>query len=308
MAKFCAGCDDQLPSDGDFVTCRAGCMKQYHIQCTTLSAQSYARMPEKKRAAWFCTNCREDKKRKVVRGSLDRREANRNTEDQEKPEDVNTLLKQLNINMKKITEEMEEIKTSLQFHTEQYDVILEELKGLREIKSRQKIVEDRVNILEDRVNELEQYSRCRNLEIKGVEENVNENLKQIVVKIAKKVGVSEIKESDIDIIHRVGNMAKRTPKDIIVQFKDREHRNKLLGKKKEKIISKEVTEGRNDNIVYVNEHLTTFNKNLLWQVKTKCKEHNYKFVWIKEGKIFVRKKENGNALRIKSESDLVKIE
>lgn len=81
----------------------------------------------------------------------------------------------------------------------------------------------------------------------------------------------------------------------------------MLSKKKVRIVSNELTGGRNDNIVYINEHLTTHNINLFWQAKLKSKDNNYKFVWTKDGKIFVRRNENEKAYRIRNEDNLKKI-
>lgn len=307
MANVCTRCDEQLSKEGDIVTCKAGCKKEYHIQCTGLSVNSYARMSEKKREAWICLNCREEKKRKEkmdeVEDIMDKRGCSQIIE----VSADSSLLIQLNNNVLKLTDEMKDLKKSVQFISNQYDKLLEEVIGLKVIKATHEVMSNKIVSLENRVNELEQYSRGRNIEIKGVEESPNENLKQVVVKIANKLGEAEITEKDIDIVHRVGNMNNRSPKDIIVQFKDRESRNKMLSKKKRRVVSSEVTGGRNDDTVYLNEHLTPFNKQLFWEAKIKSKECNYRFVWSKDGKIFVRKNEKDRAYRIRNEEDLKKI-
>ncbi|KAG8314491.1 hypothetical protein J6590_092103 [Homalodisca vitripennis] len=57
--------------------------------------------------------------------------------------------------------------------------------------------------------------------------------------------------------------------------------------------------GKNDPFtnVYINEHLTPFNKNLLYNAK-KLREHGWKYT--REGKIFVEKNEGDRAIRITS--------
>ncbi|KAG8282076.1 hypothetical protein J6590_046003 [Homalodisca vitripennis] len=51
--------------------------------------------------------------------------------------------------------------------------------------------------------------------------------------------------------------------------------------------------------VYVNEHLTPFNKNLLFNAK-KLKLSGWMYVWTKEGKILAKKNEGGKTLRVTS--------
>lgn len=320
----CTRCAEELPGDGDYVICKAGCKGYYHFECTNVKESTYKKMTQKDKKEWKCTTCRatakqheaQNKNRKnssadiAPGGSQGIKELNINDE----LIDERSLLIQLNNNVVKltknfndITEEMKELKESVQFQSVKYDEILEEIRGLKELKANQVKFEDKLIKLEDRVNELEQYSRSRNLEIKGVQECANENLKQVIVNIGNKIGVGQTVESDIDIVHRVGNMNNKTPKDIIVQFKSRVCRNTFLIKRKERILSKDVTRGLEDSIVYINEHLTPYNKQLFWQTKIKSKEKDYKYVWSKDGKIFTRKRENERAFRIRNEDDLAKI-
>lgn len=63
------------------------------------------------------------------------------------------------------------------------------------------------------------------------------------------------------------------------------------------------TEGR----VFVNEHLTVFNKTLLMKSKALAREKTFRFVWVKHGKIFVRKNDTSASFIVKTEKDLLKI-
>lgn len=335
----CHRCKELLPGDGDFATCRLYCKMNYHIECTGLSVNTYRRMSESKRNQWKCIDCRQGptrttavvtdtpgvagKKEKEGGATVGDEDSNQDCIEEdgkegssEKKEEnmmgkivsvKECILVEFNTNMKNMVEEMKDLKQTVQFLSDKYDKLLDELKNFKEVKENyEKIIVKTVS-LENRVNELEQYSRGKNLEIKGVEENVNENLKQVIINIATKMGDLEIDERDIDIVHRVGSINNRSPKDIVVQFRDRSTRNKLLAKKKVKIISTEITKGRSDSQVYINEHLTQFNKQLFWETKMKSKVTNYKYIWVKDGKIFGRKDDNERVIRIRNEEDLKKM-
>ena len=58
--------------------------------------------------------------------------------------------------------------------------------------------------------------------------------------------------------------------------------------------------------MYVNEHLTMHNKNLLYQAK-KLKQLGFKYVWTVEGKIFIRKSENDERIRVTTITELNKL-
>ncbi|KAH9378703.1 hypothetical protein HPB48_015786 [Haemaphysalis longicornis] len=61
------------------------------------------------------------------------------------------------------------------------------------------------------------------------------------------------------------------------------------------------------NAVYVNEHLTQANKQLLGAAIARKKEVAWKFVWTNGGKVYARKDEQMDAVRIQDLSDLTKM-
>lgn len=56
--------------------------------------------------------------------------------------------------------------------------------------------------------------------------------------------------------------------------------------------------------IFVNEHLCLENKILLSKTIRCKKEKGWKFAWVSQGKIFMRKNENSDALQITCDSDL----
>ena len=51
----------------------------------------------------------------------------------------------------------------------------------------------------------------------------------------------------------------------------------------------------NNKFIYINDQLTAYNRRLLWTAKTKAKECNWKFTWVRNGSICARKNENSPA-------------
>ena len=54
--------------------------------------------------------------------------------------------------------------------------------------------------------------------------------------------------------------------------------------------------------IFVNENLTRFRKNLLWKTKQKAKENGFKYTWMTNGNVFVRRSEIHNSIMIKNMS------
>lgn len=317
----CGKCCVDLPRDGDILTCSAKCKLSFHFKCGGLSKNSFKTMSADRRVNWRCETCRvaspvdssRDQTSKYTKedgeeeDKDEEKDGEKNSVEQSKNlDELNDTLKTVSKNLQNVTDELAEVKKSIIFMSANYDKVLDELKDMKNMKENYDKMKEKVTLLEHRVNQMEQYSRNKNIEIKGVQEIERENLKEVVVSIASKMGV-EMNGNEIDVVHRVNNKGNKEPKDIIVQFKHRENRDKIMQSRKIKINSREVTKGGLDQIVYLNEHLTPFNKMLLWEAKSKGKEKGYKFVWNKDGKILMRKDEKDRAILIRCVEDIKSI-
>uniref|UniRef100_A0A146MBL4 FP protein C-terminal domain-containing protein n=1 Tax=Lygus hesperus TaxID=30085 RepID=A0A146MBL4_LYGHE len=67
-----------------------------------------------------------------------------------------------------------------------------------------------------------------------------------------------------------------------------------------------IMEGEN-NRIFVNESLTFAKRQILKQAKIFKRTHNYKFVWVRNGRVMMKKDENSNPLEIKKIEDLNKL-
>ena len=56
--------------------------------------------------------------------------------------------------------------------------------------------------------------------------------------------------------------------------------------------------------LFFNENLTRANKELFWRARSKGNEKQYKYVWVKNAKIYAKKTESTPVLRINCVSDL----
>ncbi|XP_044753614.1 uncharacterized protein LOC123313017 [Coccinella septempunctata] len=167
-----------------------------------------------------------------------------------------------------------------------------------------------VKNLQDRVDSLEQQGRANNVEICGVPEKESENVLSIVTRIAENIGCP-IEPSEVDSFYRVPTFDPKKPKTIVVKFLSKHKRDSFLGASKAKRRQLGTSRGfKIDNIsheLYINEHLTTRNKKLLMKTKDAARSKNYKFVWIRDGAILVRKDERSKIMRISDEDELAKI-
>ena len=131
---------------------------------------------------------------------------------------------------------------------------------------------------------LEQYGRREKVEISGIPESEGENCINIAQQICETANTN-IPISKIEIAHRIMNGS------IIVKFTDRPARKLLF---KNKALLKDTTshdlgyEGPSW-AVSINESLAFDTRNLLREVKKKCREIGYKRVITENGAIKIKK-------------------
>lgn len=177
--------------------------------------------------------------------------------------------------------------------SEKYDRISVSLESVVELKKKVEVLEitleeknKEIQELQRSVQQNEQYMRRNQIEVGGVEELEGENVEEIVINVARKLQI-QLSPSDVQASHRI--LSRTSPAPIIVEFTNRKVKEALLNSKR-KIFLKD-DQGRK---IYLNESLTPFYKNLLWQSKNLARDHGMKFCWFKNHKIFIKKSETAN--------------
>ena len=84
---------------------------------------------------------------------------------------------------------------------------------------------------------------------------------------------------------------KKVINQILVEFRYYDQKLKIMQQKKKTGRSKNFNGVGNDiDMVYINENLTLFGKELLHHAKKFKKTYSWKFTWTRSGKIHLRKK------------------
>ncbi|XP_045508138.1 uncharacterized protein LOC123703966 [Colias croceus] len=171
--------------------------------------------------------------------------------------------------------------------------------------------------LQSKFDDLDQASRNCNVEIQNVPEKKTENLIHLSIEIGKLIGV-KITETDIRSVHRVApGSASNRPKNIILQLSSRRLRDNIIAAARARRTltvaallgtptSATATVSQSARF-YINEHLTLKNKMLFRSVRQHAQNMSYKYVWVKNACILIRKTDESRAIHIKDICDLDKI-
>lgn len=186
--------------------------------------------------------------------------------------------------------------------------------------------------LSSKLRDNDQQGRRNNLEFAGIPQHKGENLYNIIRNIATKVGFT-LNPSDIDYIHRVRRFKRSsqpiTPggpgaaagdgvptsidstmvPNIIVRFCRRNIKIEFLSAVRARRGLTTVDAGLDGSSksIFVNDHLAPYYKMLYSRTRALAKQKDYKYVWLRDCQINVRKNDTSRPIVILTENDLDKI-
>lgn len=317
--SLCSQCNGALLEK--FVKCY-NCNSLYHFSpCCSLSEKTYYGMSNERRADWRCQKCKprkastssnnayhviiDDSTHPTPQQKQLRDDDNSDIETSKRFKnslclnEIQNNVCQLQSDMKSYDTKFNEIKESIQqmsilinqntqvisnFQTTITNTISTLTMQVNELCDKNKQKEKQMQEMDNRINDLEQQLLNRTIEIKNIPDDkltANEVIKSIASSV-------EVVVNDVDICN---SYHLKKSKKIIAEFTTVNKKKELMGNiKRHRIESKLITADENDkNFIYINEHLTAYKRHLLWLTKTKAKDSNWRFVWVKNGNIFAKK-------------------
>lgn len=168
------------------------------------------------------------------------------------------------------------------------------------------LLESKVAMIFSELSSKEQRDRINNVEIKGVPLKKNENLFDLVSKVGASIG-QPVSKTDINFVTRARSSSDQKP--IIVGFIGRYLKENFVAsaKSKKKMTAEDIGFVGDLTKIFINDHLTRENKQLLSRTKKFAQEKNYSFVWVQNCKILTRKNATSPFIVIHNDDELAKI-
>ncbi len=138
----------------------------------------------------------------------------------------------------------------------------------------------RIRHLERLADTSEQYSRRNCLRLSRVKESADEFTDNVLLDLFKDMG-SGVALSDIDRSHRVGKPKAGKPREMIVKFATYRARQKVIRNR-----TALKTSGHTG--VFVNEDLTQFRSELLYEARQLVKAKKIAGAWSSDGTVLVK--------------------
>lgn len=227
-----------------------------------------------------------------------------------------TLERDFRNEIRDLRSDIREVKSSMGFINAEFENMKKQLesgvladaalkKENDELRARCYALERDVKANQMSIVQCEQHSRAYNLEIKGIAVIENEDLHATLCTLGELIG-EPIDKQDVEICHRV-RTRELNKQNIIVQFVRREKRENVLAKARTKRLTNKDFGLSTDTAVFVNEHLCPTLKKLLGKATAKKRDAGWKYVWVRNGKIWARKSETAAIISIEHDGDLGKI-
>lgn len=193
----------------------------------------------------------------------------------------------------KLEKRIEELHETVDFYAEQYQKMMEfsteTEKKLKSLEQKNIYLEKCNNALEERVMYLEQRDKETNLEIIGLQKLENENVKEVVSKVAQ---VLKVSTNDIEEARRVGKEKNKEgmPQAIMVKLRSKGARDQWMKARKLKPTNGDVYGNKNISRIYINEDLPRVKREIFWETRNQLKGL-FDYIWVQNGNILVKKNE-----------------
>lgn len=285
------------------ILCDGNCKISYHRSCTGLTVKKYEDIVKSDSVFWFCEPCK--KKRENRRSTLINA-SNVNSPQTTSKEKHLTLNNDISLTdiyflLETLQKDVSLIKIEMADYKETMAAIINENKTLR---NENDALKDRIGNIEYRMDESHQEKFRNNILICGIPETENENVTDILKLITDEINVTLVEE-DITDINRMkikGTNSSGLPTPILVTFSNNKAKNDFMdAKKKKKEIDTRITHKnmKPKHSIYIGDHLTRYRQLLFKEARDAKRKGNVKYAWSKNGEIYIRKTEDGDAIKIR---------
>lgn len=312
-AIICASCKKEEKDPKKVIEC-AQCFKCEHFKCRNVFGNAIRKLREK---TFFCsTECQEMHQR-----------ATKSTTDESKV--LNELRTVLN-EVRETRAEVHEMKSTItemekfqNFLSGQLDSLLGEIKSLKteqsiikadaeEMREKHHRLCTTVNQLELEVDRINRASLTKNAIVLGVPLKKDEDVKQIIQKLAAVIGYELSDEAIVQAKRLSSNDPKQQKTDSVpikITFSSEQYKEELFNKKRTygPLVPAAIDSvyGDSSRKIVLRDELTPYGMKLFKRVREIQDEINLKFVWTgRNGAILAKKSENSKTEVIRSDIDV----
>lgn len=280
MPVNCGSCGVAISRSSEpSIVCKS-CNKCFHPKCANLEIKELSQA----KSTWSCTVC--------------------------KISNVHSTLQLLESDLSAFKSNTEKsivnISGSIKTLVDLSEIVSRNSTKIETLESENREIKREIVLLKKHCDRMESNTRMQNVVISGIPESKNENLDDLVLKIAENLGVTLKK----DQILKTSRFRPRngTTKPILVSFAHPSIKEQLLSLYNiRKSIKGDVLGFATDIIIRIGDHLTSQKQMLLQKAKKELKSTGlYSYVWTQNGNVLIRKTSNSKICKINNLDDITR--
>lgn len=285
------------------------CKLSFHGNCVNLTPDDIKYYQDNS-IIWRCETCSKERRKSMA---IESNPATTMTYD-----DVFKLVTELKSDFKGVEASLgkslnsafEELKETKLLISKQGEDLSSLLNLINRLSAENTELKSRVSLLENRMDDAEQYSRRDTIEIHGIPAQKGEQVVEVVKAVGKALDL-DIDETKISACHRLrGRDGTGKPPGIIVKMTRRMDAEVVLQRRRVKRNFSTHHIGLTSSPavpIYINESLCPGRRRLLNAARDKKTEKHYTYLWIRGGKILMRKSDGDPVKVITTQMDLEKL-
>ncbi|XP_039764264.1 uncharacterized protein LOC120636767 [Pararge aegeria] len=339
----CIACKQHI-SPTERLTCSL-CPSYYHYGCIGLSKENFSKLSSKAKAAWKCPDCKMPRAKgdntntpvktseldllgepKVQVDFLTIDERLNRFEEALSSKIINlesSLAQKLNkelTSLQSLIKQIPDLIKTVEFMSNKFDQMQSEIQLLKSevitLRADNTKLQDNVRNLDSKMLEIEQRARESNLDLQCIPEFPKENLTNTAIQLGKTISYP-IMENDIISCTRIAkvNASSSRPRSVILKLSSPRKRDEFLSaclkfnksNPLDKLNSSHLGIAADKTPIYVSEHLSPANRSLHAMARSYKKEKGYKYLWVRHGRVMMRKNDSSPAIWIKNSDFLMQI-
>ncbi|XP_046404711.1 uncharacterized protein LOC124170068 [Ischnura elegans] len=216
--------------------------------------------------------------------------------------DLKSTEANLGDSINKLYDRLDDISSVLEVHSKRFDECYARMDFL---ESENRSLKKQIALLAKHSDDLEQRSLVNSVEIHGYPLQKNEDLPSIICNIGAELGVT-VKASDIESCYRFKPKSESGHSGIHVKFLRQHIKEDLLAKRRVKrdFSTRHLNLDVSPTPLYINEALCPGRRKVLHAARAAKNEKGYKYLWIRGGKVLMRKAEKEPVFVLTSLDDI----
>jgi hypothetical protein len=304
----CSRCNKSIRSSACADIKCSICEKSFHGNCVKLGKEELEFFVENKKE-WSCPDCLKEKRKTIsMEASVSKGEISLNDIIKllnEIREDNRRMEKDLGRSIESCHTDVEDVLKKINLQEKQLNICLEKIESqtLEIINLKRENCE-----LHKAVSDLQQSARSNWLELHNFPMERNEDVVDIVKSISKALEYP-ITDQQIDNCHRLTTRDITRPPPILIKLVRKIDKDELLKKRRIKRDFSTRHLGLTTDIpLYLNESLSPERRKILALARKAKVDKGYKYLWIRNGKILMRKTDGQPVIVLETINDLLKLE